>query len=605
MKNWHLKSSQLIIYLVLSLLVWAYIWLRACKVQFSIDEAATFFMYIQSGRFIPPHAAIDANNHLLNSLLTWIFFKLFGSDPIVLRLPNVLAALIYFYFIYRISNLFNSKSIKWAFIVLSLGTHFIIEFFGYTRGYGMSMAFFSGAIYFLLICVRQVRLKYLTYTLLLLILGLMANLNLILSGLAMVAILFLFIFLQRKTLQRRVIIKGILLILLFSIPSFLFQVQLAFKLRAASAFYYGSGNGYFPVTIKSLVAMISQPYTSLVAIYSLLLAGSLTILLIIKSVRKDRNFEQLLPAWLFLALLGTNWIGSTILHIFKGVNFQEDRTAMHLLPLFYGFILFSFDSLLRKSKIIWLAVLLPFVLVPVYSFSRISLNNSVYGTNQQIPAEFYQLIRKIASNNDYPPVVSANQIKRQPWAFMNYRDGGTVNPLYISDHPWESADFIIKKDSLPEDIKNLYFMRLTDEITTAVLYERKVQPATSLFKVFELQAPLVSKGLYNNISQFSTDSITGKSLILLLDFNIESHSVPFEGVIVAEVFDQNRKNLKYEAIDLDQLRPEWNAGNNRLHHTMIISDIPKDGRSVQLYLWNKREVEFTIMHAKVTVKTIL
>jgi hypothetical protein len=605
MKTWRLKSSQLPIYLVLSLLVWAYIWLRAWKVQFSIDEAATFFMYIQSGRFMPPHAAIDANNHLLNSFLTWIFFNLFGSDPLILRLPNVIAAVGYFYFIYRISNLFSSKSIKWIFIVLSLGTHFIIEFFGYTRGYGMSMAFFSGAIYYLMVCARQVRLTYITYTILLLILGMLSNLNMILSGLAMVAILLLLIILQRKKLQRRVILKGILLILLFSIPSFIFQVQLAFKLRAASAFYYGSGDGYFPVTIKSLVAMISVPPNSFIAIYSLLLAGSLTILLFIKSVRKDKNSEQQLPAWLFLALLAANWFGSSILHIFKGVNFQEDRTAMHLLPLFYGFVLFSFDSFFRMSKNIWLIVLLPFVLIPVYSITHISLNKSVYGTNQQIPVEFFQLIRKITSTSDYPPVVSANQIKRQPWAFMNYRAGGMVNPLYISDHPWEGADFIIKKDSLPGTIKNLYTVRLTDEKTAAILYERKDQPSTSVLQVFELTAPMGSKSLYNNIFQFNTDSITGKSLIMLLDFNIECHSVPFEGVIVAEVFDQNREKLKYEAIDLDQLRPEWNDGNSHLHHTMVISDIPGNARSVQLYLWNKREVEFSVQTAKVTVKTIL
>jgi hypothetical protein len=604
MKTWHIKSGQFIIYIVLSLLVWAYIWLRAWKVQFSVDEVATFFMYVQPGRIFSTHAAIDANNHLLNSFLTWIFFNLFGSDPIILRLPNVLAALIYFYFIYRISNLFNSKSIKWIFIALSLGTHFIIEFFGYTRGYGLSMAFFSGSIYFLMVCARQIRLTHLTYTLLLIILAMMSNLNMILSGLAMVAILLLLIILQRKKLERRVVLLGSLLILLFSIPSFIFQVHLAFKLRAASALYYGSGDGYFPVTIKSLVAMISEPHTSLIAIYCLLLAGSLTILLIIKSVRKDRNFEHLLPAWIFLAFLCANWIGSTILHIFKDIHFQEDRTAMHLLPLFYGFISFSFDSFFRRSKNIWLITLSPLVLIPVYSISHINLKKSVYGTNQQIPVEFYQHIRKLTSQRDYPPIVSANQIKRQPWAFMNYRADGMVNPIYFSDHPWECADFIITKNSLPETIKNLYTIRLTDGKTAAILYERKDQPVTTVLQVFELKTPVVSKSLFYEILQFNTDSIIGRSLVLLLDFNIESHSVPFEGTIAAEVFDQNRKQLKYEAIDLDQLRPEWHDGNSYLHHIMVISDIPGDARSVVLYLWNKTEAEFSIHTAKVTVKAI-
>lgn len=605
MKTGHLKFSHSTIYLVLSLLVWAYIWLRAWKVQFNIDEAATFFMYIQTGRFVPPHAAVDANNHLLNSFLTWIFFNLLGSDPLILRLPNILAALIYFFFIYRISVLFNSKSIKWVFIALSLGTHFVIEFFGYTRGYGLSIAFFSGATYYLMVSARQIRLTYITYTLLLLILGMMANLNIIFTGLAMVAILLMLIILQRKKLQRKVIIQGILLILLISIPAFVFLIHHSFQLGAASAFYYGSGDGFFPVTIKSLAAMISGPPIFLFAFYALLLAGVLTILLIIKSLRKDKNNEQLLPAWLFLALLAANWIGSTTLHFFKGVNFQEDRTAMHLLPLFYGFVLFSFDSFFRKSILIWLIAILPLILIPVYSFIHISLNKSVYGTRQQVPVEFYHHIQKITSQSDYPPIVSANQIKRQTWAFMNYRKNGGVNPLYISDHPWEGADYIIENDSLPETLRNLYTIILTDEKTGAVLYERKDQPATSVLQVFELKIPIKCESEFNNIFQLNTDSVTGKSMILLLDFNIESHSVPFEVVIVAEVSDQNRKNLKYEAIDLDQLRPEWHNGSSYLHHTMVISNIPGDAKSLLLYFWNKRGVEFTVQTGKITLKTIL
>jgi hypothetical protein len=604
MKIRKLKSNQFIIYLVLSLLVWAYIWMRAWKVQFSIDEAATFYMYIQSGRLFPPHAAIDANNHLLNSLFTWIFFKFFGSNPLILRLPNIFAALIYFYFIYRITLLFNSKLIRWIFILLSLGTHFIIEFFGYTRGYGMSMALFSGAIYYLLLCARRIRPAYVTYSLLLLVLGMLSNLNMILSGLAMVAIMFILIILQRKELHAAAIIRSFIMILLFSIPSFVFLIRYSFQLRAASAFYYGSGDGFFPVTLKSLAGMISALPVSLFAIYSLLLVTGLTILLTIKSPGKEKKFIQLLPAWIFLALLGANWIGSTILHILMGVNYQEDRAAMHLLPLFYGFVLFSFDGLFSKPILIRLIALLPLIAIPVFSLSHISLDKSVYGANQQIPVKFFQLIEERTHQSNYPPVVSAYQIKRQPWAFLNYRSGGNLNPLYVSEHPWKNADFIIENDSLPEAIDSLYTLKLSDEKTGAELYERKDQPQTKEWQFFELKEPIVSNAVYNNILQFNTDSIIGRSLILMFDFNIESKAKPFEGVIVAEVFDQNKKNLRYEAIDLDKLRLQWHDASSHLHHTMVIGDIPVGAKSGLIYLWNKRGVDFTIQTGKITLQTV-
>jgi hypothetical protein len=604
MKIGNLKSSQFIIYLVLSLLVWTYIWIRAWKVQFSIDEAATFFMYIQSGRLFPPHAALDANNHLLNSCLTWIFFKLFGSNPLILRLPNIFSALIYFYFIYRIAILFNSKSIRWVFILLSIGTHFIIEFFGYTRGYGMSLALFSGAIYYLLLCARRIRPAYVAYSLLLLVLGMLSNLNMMLSGLSMVVILSLIIFLQRKELHADAIMRSFIIMMLVSIPTFVFLIRYSFQLRAASAFYYGSGDGFFPVTLKSLAGMISPLPLSLFAIYSLLLVTGLTIHLAIKSLREEKKFIQLLPAWIFLALLCANWIGSTILHYLKGVNYQEDRAAMHLLPLFYGFALFSIDGLFRKPILIGLIALLPLIAIPVFSLTHISLDKSVYGANQQIPVRFFQLIEERSHQSDYPPVVSAYQIKRQPWAFLNYRSGGNVNPLYVSEHPWKYADFIIENDSLPEALRSLYTLKLSDEKTGAELYERKDHPLIKEWQVFELKEPIVSNGVYTNIFQFNTDSITGRSLLLLFDFNIESKAIPFEGVIVTEVFDQNKKNLNYEAIDLDQLRPQWHDAGSHLHHTMVIGDIPVGAKSGLIYLWNKRGVDYTLGTGKITMLTI-
>jgi hypothetical protein len=71
--------------------VFLYVVLRAVHVPTFHDEAATFFHYVVTGEFLPSVALWDANNHLLNSALGGLAYRLFGPEPLFIRLPNVLA----------------------------------------------------------------------------------------------------------------------------------------------------------------------------------------------------------------------------------------------------------------------------------------------------------------------------------------------------------------------------------------------------------------------------------------------------------------------------------------------------------------------------------
>src|SRR6476469_5141313 len=82
--------------------VFAIVLLRSYFVPFNHDETATFFFFIQSGKYMPFHSAADANNHVLNSFLGNICFHLFGSSPLSLRLPNLLGLIVLMFATYRI-----------------------------------------------------------------------------------------------------------------------------------------------------------------------------------------------------------------------------------------------------------------------------------------------------------------------------------------------------------------------------------------------------------------------------------------------------------------------------------------------------------------------
>jgi uncharacterized membrane protein len=84
---------------------------------------------------------MSANNHLLNTWLMKCSVNLFGESEFALRLPNVLAAGVYFFASGALlEKLFEKRwQIVLAFLVLTLNP-FILDFFCVARGYGISLA---------------------------------------------------------------------------------------------------------------------------------------------------------------------------------------------------------------------------------------------------------------------------------------------------------------------------------------------------------------------------------------------------------------------------------------------------------------------------------
>src|SRR5690606_31314018 len=103
--------------------------------------------YIQTGDFLPPNAHWDANNHVLNSLLSYISYRIFGNELWALRLPNILAFILFFWSSWGLSKQLKSIKVRWFFFLALTMSHYLFEFFGQTRGYGLSMGFFIFSIF--------------------------------------------------------------------------------------------------------------------------------------------------------------------------------------------------------------------------------------------------------------------------------------------------------------------------------------------------------------------------------------------------------------------------------------------------------------------------
>ncbi len=192
-------------YLVIFLGLFTYLILRGIHVQMLHDSIATFFRYVFINKFLPYHSEWSANNHYLNSLLMWVSFKLFGSSAIALKLPNIITFPVYVYFVYKIATSIKNRYLHWGFFICMLFAHNYFEFFGTGRGYGMSMAFLTGGIWFTMLAIQTSKNKHFILTFIFLILASYANLTtmnsfIVLTGVLSIAIVLNFAK-QKKSIQ--------------------------------------------------------------------------------------------------------------------------------------------------------------------------------------------------------------------------------------------------------------------------------------------------------------------------------------------------------------------------------------------------------------------
>ena len=118
-----------IVLIILFFFLWVYLWLRAYYIPFTHDEVATFFHYINSERFIPfVNAHWYANNHVLNTVLSFLTYKLFGASELSLRLPNLLFFPVFFFFASKLFCEIKDIFLRWLFILTLCLSHYFIEF---------------------------------------------------------------------------------------------------------------------------------------------------------------------------------------------------------------------------------------------------------------------------------------------------------------------------------------------------------------------------------------------------------------------------------------------------------------------------------------------
>lgn len=608
---------QRTVYFAISCSLICFVVLRAIYVPLVHDEIATFYYYIQSFEFNPFSGAhADANNHILNSLLSSVSYNLFGYSNFSLRLPNVLSFLLYLVAIWKISKHFSHAFLRWMYVVASLGMLYFIQFFSLSRGYGISMAFLMFAIYALLELYTRTSLKHSIYFSVGILLAISANLTLLPLGLLLYTVAVFLTTLNRNTvsLPFKFRLKTIIIHFITALIIAVF-VFLSFQMKAEGSLYYGNANGFWLNTVLSLLELLFESSSQLVQISFLILFSFFLFLTVLLLVKKGTLFFTHKQGLFSISLFGT-LIGVYLLHIVLDVNYPVDRVGLYFVPFFVGALFFTIDQFDSPFKYFGFIALI----LPIHFCLNLNVNYTSLWKKEYIPDSFYEYIAKAESETKYPATIAGDALRMFNYNEKVYRNNAEVNALQFwtrdkfntenwtintKEHPAKYFDFIIAEPKWMHTLNSLYDSIAEAPRSKHVLYERKKTPELQIIAKNKLKQDTEQAKEFNELIKYQIDSLGSSTVLVGIDLAMQSLSHPFKGRIVAQAKNLETDDIiAYEYIQLNWIEAKT-VKSKPILKTMLLRDLPTDSNvELLVYIWNMKTKRYTLYTSEVELFTI-
>lgn len=445
----------------LFLFLMTYAILRALFVEPLFDELATLYWYIQTGYLPGRGATMDANNHILNSLISHQFFRLFGDHFFVYRLFSLLTFPIYFFAGRKL--LLKTKSSSSIFIFLALiSVHWIFDYFSFSRGYGPSLAFLVLAFYLIQNWLETKKTHLYIAVIFLFAAALLSNLSLLIPLIILLFyLIFVSIILANQFTTRKLIGFWIttLCFMTFLVPVYIYIN----KLKKAGALWWGSKEGLWEVTGKSISKNVffseSEVFRYLLVFWIVFIAARLISQVKSNGIRKLAGDLTWWIPFLFITVLLSISISSKMLD----VNYPMDRVGMYLVPLF----ILSVGYSIQNTEIFrWVS--LGFLWFPVSFVFNLNLDSSVFSPEDRIHRSFYRkILRKVPSD----ACISADYVSQASYAYLTRKEKiPHVATDYLAEDSLSRGDYHI---SWVEALNwSGYSCILQDPVSGTRLYKR-------------------------------------------------------------------------------------------------------------------------------------
>lgn len=379
-----LKNKWFIGPLFLFLLTYAI--LRAYFVDPLLDEIGTFYWYIQTGKILGGDAALDANNHILNSFFSRGMYLLVGDHFFAFRLLSMASFVLYFFATKHFVQKNIDKSVAWVvFLALNM-IPWIFEYFSYSRGYGSALALFFTAFCVLQKWQKTQLHKHYLLLLILFTLTIVSNLSMLIPS----CFLFAYSLLQMVVHWKNIQSKRWHIILICCFISFIILVYFYLKkLKAVGALWWGSKEGLWEVTGKSLAKNVLFNDNDIWQIILYALFGIIGFTFVMLWLRKKSTAFIDEPVFWTTGLFFLAILSSVFMALFMNVNYPMDRVGMYLVPLFILVLGINF----AKFKILkW--TLIGLLWFPISFVWKMNLYTSVFSPADRFQTAMYARIEK-------------------------------------------------------------------------------------------------------------------------------------------------------------------------------------------------------------------
>lgn len=351
---------------------------------------------------------MDANNHLLNTWLNIYLVKLLGVSEFVLRIPSLIAHILFLFFSFKlIKNFQNTFLIIASFLIINLNPY-ILDFFSLSRGYGLSLGLMMTSIYYLYAYfVNEYKIKHAIYCCLAAGLATVSSFVILNYFLVVFGLLFFVASYHtikggekgnNKYLYALGISSAIVLITLW------FVIPNALELKKAGALFYGGKTGFWVDTVCTVIdrCFYEIGYNNWI---QRIVKGSVILITIatglyiaLKILKKKINEQNAFLGILFL-LLTLSSFSTIVQHSVFGTLYLIDRTAIFLVILFTLLFVFFINELAKEKKQI---AFLSYLICAISIFHFVMAYNLTYVLEWKWDADIKQMIVDLDKIKEIP-----------------------------------------------------------------------------------------------------------------------------------------------------------------------------------------------------------
>jgi len=561
----------------LFVLLFLYLLLRAYFVEPLHDEVATFYHYIESGVYWGDKMQVDANNHLLNSWLCRGIYRIFGEGFFMLRLPNVLAFILFYWGIVKLIKPLRSNFSRMMILLALTCIPFMLEYFAYARGYGLSLGFFVCSLVYLRKFTVLKKGKYVLLTYLFLALTVYSNLTFLVSSILAVLLIVLFqlIYRQKFSLTEQLLMLGSHAIFLVALMP---AVSFAQRLREAGALYYGSLDGFWNVTGKTLSRYILfyEAYW-LKWLFALAAAGCIIFLVSkwrSKGTVKFFREPETMFAWFLFGNCAAILFMAKVMH----VNYPEDRVGMYLVVLFILLAGFILGRHKKGSQALVLLLFFPLVFIP-----KINLSTSVFSPDDRMSQEFFNAV---VAKADRHTTISVDPLMRLTWSYMDRKQ---PYEHFVSDSRKfnRSADIVLTKTVFysKQSFLSEYEVIAHDPQSTFIAYRKRIPFSKRTIYKTAFDIPHTTDEFINVDRFVVPDSLRNKKLEFSIRADVHAENKTREfNIMTFSTFDNKDQPVRYQ-----YWNERWSQGlkkNYALNFNYAAGILGENEHEIRIYMWN-------------------